>query len=148
MSGQSVRAHPLDRSESSDAWSGPGTQILAVERQDVEGVKLHFVFMPAAVQRVEVGNAVDAEHHGFAIDHELLESIFQCHLNDPRIAAGPVVAASGDQAHAVAVALSAEAIAVILHFRSQSGPVGTASDLVGRQNLCVVTPKSLGSGRG
>ena len=46
--------------------------------------------MPARVQRVEVGDAVDAEHHRLAVDHEPLESI-QRRLDDPRITIGPVV---------------------------------------------------------
>ena len=37
----------------------------------------------AAVQRVKIGNAVDAEHHGFAIDDELLLPILQRGLSDP-----------------------------------------------------------------
>jgi hypothetical protein len=40
--------------------------------------------MPAAVQRVEVGDAVDAEHHRLAVDHELLKSILQGRLDNPR----------------------------------------------------------------
>ncbi|WP_208610753.1 hypothetical protein [Bradyrhizobium shewense] len=30
------------------------------------------MFVLAGVQRVEIGNAIDAEHHGFAVDNELL----------------------------------------------------------------------------
>ena len=52
--------------------SGSLSQIVAVERQHIEGVELHFLVVPARVQRVEVGDAVGAEHHGFAVDHDCL----------------------------------------------------------------------------
>ena len=45
-------------------------QIVAVAHQHVEGVELDLGIVLAAVQAVEVGYAVDAEQHRFAIDHE------------------------------------------------------------------------------
>ena len=39
-------------------------QILAIEREDVEGVKLDLLLVLAGVQGVEIGNAVDAEDDG------------------------------------------------------------------------------------
>jgi DNA invertase Pin-like site-specific DNA recombinase len=48
------------------------------------------------VQRVEVSDAIDAEHHRLAVDHELLESILQRRLDNSRIAIGPVIAAAGE----------------------------------------------------
>jgi hypothetical protein len=91
-------------------------QILAVERQDVEGIELHFVVMLARVQRVEIGNAIDPEHHRLAVDHELLDPVFLGGLDDPQISSGPVAAATGDQPHPHPVALKTEAVAVIFHF--------------------------------
>jgi hypothetical protein len=44
--------------------------VLAVADQDIEGVELDLGIMPARVQAVEIGPAVDAEQHGFAIEHE------------------------------------------------------------------------------
>ncbi|MCW2020162.1 hypothetical protein ACVILJ_001033 [Bradyrhizobium diazoefficiens] len=38
-------------------------QIFAAERENVECVELHLVVVPARMLRVEVGHAVDAEHH-------------------------------------------------------------------------------------
>jgi hypothetical protein len=84
-------------------------------------------------QGVEVGNAVDAEHHGLTIDDELLEPVLQRGLDDPREAAGPVVAAAGDQANASALALNVQAVAVVFDF---VGPVRGRKDdfaAVGRQ---------------
>jgi hypothetical protein len=46
------------------------SQIVALQRQDVEGVELNLVVMPARVQPIEIGNAVDAEENRFAIDNE------------------------------------------------------------------------------
>jgi hypothetical protein len=43
-------------------------QIVALQRQDVEGLELDFVIMPARVQPVEIGDAVNAEQHRLAID--------------------------------------------------------------------------------
>jgi hypothetical protein len=65
------------------------------------------------MQRVEVRDAVNAEHYSLAIEHKLPMSVLQRGLDDPGIPIGPVVTASGDQARAVTVALQAEAIAVV-----------------------------------
>src|SRR4051794_11550594 len=80
----------------------------------VEGAELHLVIMRAAVESIEVGNPVDAENHGLAIEREPLLPDLARGLNDPWIPVGPVVAASGDQANAVAVALQPEPVAVVL----------------------------------
>ncbi len=56
-------------------------------------------------------------------------------LDDPWISGGPVVAATGDQPHAVAIALQPEAVSVVLDLVE---PVGagpeTLVDFVGKQN--------------
>jgi hypothetical protein len=70
--------------------NGRPRKSLAVERQDIEGIELHFVVMPARVQRIEVGDAVDTEHHCLAVDHELLMPVLQRRLDDPRVTVGPV----------------------------------------------------------
>ena len=67
----------------------------------------------ARVQRVEIGNAVDAEHHRLAIDDELLDPVLQRRFHDPRIAIGPVVPVARDQAHTIAVALHAQPVTVV-----------------------------------
>jgi hypothetical protein len=41
-------------------------EIVAAFNQDVEGAQLHLVVVLAGVQRVEVGNAIDAEDHRLA----------------------------------------------------------------------------------
>jgi len=56
--------------------------------------------MLAAAQGIEAGDAVNARHHDFAVDHEL--PVVQGALNDARVAGGPVVAAARDQPRAVA----------------------------------------------
>jgi hypothetical protein len=38
------------------------------------------------MQRIEVGDAVDAEHHGLAVDHELIVPVVQRRFDNPRIA--------------------------------------------------------------
>jgi hypothetical protein len=56
-------------------WQRP--QILAAEGQDIEGVELDLVVVPARVQGVKVGNAVNPEHDGLAVDDELLLAVLQ-----------------------------------------------------------------------
>ena len=77
---------------------------------------MHFVIVFARMESIEVRNAVDPKDHGLAIDNELLHAVLQRSLGDPWIALGPVVAVAGDQPHTIAVALDAQAIAVIFDF--------------------------------
>ena len=53
--------------------------------------------MPARMQPVEVGHAVDAEQHRLAIDHERVRAVLQCGLGDQGITISPVVAVAGEQ---------------------------------------------------
>jgi hypothetical protein len=92
---------------------GQGPQVVAAERQNVEGVELYLVIVLARMQRVEIGDAVDGKDDGLAIDDELLVSVLQRRLDDPRIALSPIVSAARDQTHAIAVALDPQAVAVI-----------------------------------
>ena len=45
-------------------------KIVAVADQHVERIELQLVVVPARMQPIEVGDAIDAEQHGFAVDHE------------------------------------------------------------------------------
>jgi hypothetical protein len=56
--------------------------ILAVARQD----QLDFVIVLAAVQAVEIGDAVDTEQHRLAIDDERAGAVLQRGFDDQRIA--------------------------------------------------------------
>jgi hypothetical protein len=47
---------------------GRGAQILAIERQDVEGIRLDFVIVLARVQDIEIGNTVNPKDDSFAIN--------------------------------------------------------------------------------
>jgi hypothetical protein len=73
------------------------------------------------VQRVEIGNAIDAEDDGLAIDDELLVPVPQRALDNPREAPAPVMAVAGEQAHAIAAGHD-RAVAVVLDFVE---PVGS-----------------------
>src|SRR4029077_9810570 len=106
-----------------------GAQVLAIERQDVEGVELHLIVVLARVQRLEVGDAVDTEHYGLTIDDELPDTVLQRGFDDPRIVVGPVVTASCDQAHAIAVTLQVESVAVVLYFMEPARAVRNAGRL-------------------
>jgi hypothetical protein len=92
------------------------------------------------VQAIEIGNAVDPEHHRLAIDHELPVAVLARASAIHAKAVGPVVAAAGDQAYAVAVALQVLPIANYLTSWKPVGAVGTEAAAVGRQNskvLCI-----------
>ena len=64
----------------------------------------------AAVQCVEIGNPVDAQENGLAVDHELTAAVLQRGFGDPGKAAGPIVTAAGNQVNALVVALDAQAV--------------------------------------
>jgi hypothetical protein len=80
------------------------------------------------------GDAVDAEDHGRAIDDELLDPVATRRGRDPGIAARPVMAAAGDEAHRRAIALDAEAVTIIFDFVEPGFASGDALAVVGRQN--------------
>jgi hypothetical protein len=84
--------------------AGPGSAA-ALEREKVEGIELHLAIMLPRMQRVEIGDAIEAKDDGLAID-ELLVAVLQSGFDDPGIALGPVVSAARDQSHAVAIALT------------------------------------------
>lgn len=65
--------------------------ILAIRDQHVERIKLHLVIVPAAVQPVEIGSAVDTEQHGLAVDHKRGLTIAERRLPDQRKAVAPIV---------------------------------------------------------
>src|SRR6516225_9499680 len=84
--------------------------------------------MLAGVQRIEVRNAVHAEHNGLAVEHEPLLPYLVRRLDDPRVSLRPVITAAGDQPHVVANPFNAKAVAVILDLVK---PVGAVRDDLG-----------------
>ena len=79
--------------------------------------------MPARVQPVEVGDAVDAEQHGLAVDHERAVPVSERGLGDARIAFAPVMAVAGEQPHPLVRALDEQAVAVVFDFMDPLRPV-------------------------
>ena len=71
--------------------------------------------MPSRVQRIEVGNAVDPEHQGLAIDDVLPDAVLQRGFDDPRIAVGPVITVARDQPHPLVFADNDETVAVVFN---------------------------------
>jgi len=55
-------------------WKRQIPDILTVDRQYIEGAELDLAVLFAGMQRIEIGDAVDAQDHGLAIDDELLTS--------------------------------------------------------------------------
>jgi hypothetical protein len=56
--------------------------------RNIEGVKLDLVVLLAAVQPLEIRDAVDAEQHRLAIDYERAGAVLERGLDDARIAFG------------------------------------------------------------
>jgi hypothetical protein len=68
---------------------------------------LHLFVVLAQVQRLEVGNAVNPEHYGLAINDEMVLPDLARGLDDPGVSIGPIVATARDQPHAIARARGA-----------------------------------------
>jgi hypothetical protein len=106
---------------------GQTAQIFTVERQDVEGVQLHSSSCRRECSALKSGMPSTPSTTA-SPSMTMPDTVLQRGFDDPRIAVGPVVAASGDEAHAVAVTLQAEPVTVVFHFME---PVGTVRN-VGR----------------
>jgi hypothetical protein len=76
------------------------------------------------MQSIEISDAIDSQDDRLAIDDELLAPVPQGRLGDPREPFGPVMAAAGDQPHAVAVTFYAEAVPVVLDLMEPVGAGG------------------------
>jgi hypothetical protein len=87
-------------------------QILAIERENVEHVELNLVIMPARMQAVEIRDAVHAQQHRLAIDHKRTGEVAQ----RAEIPIASIVAVAGEQAHALALELDDQAIALMFDF--------------------------------
>jgi hypothetical protein len=61
------------------------------------------------MEGVEIGDAVNAENDGLAIDDELLFAVLARSVDNPGKTLTPVVAAARDQTDAIAVALDPQA---------------------------------------
>ena len=83
-------------------------QVVVALDQDVEGAELHLLVVMSGMERVKVRDAVHAEHHRLAVEHEPLLPDLARRLHDPRVSIGPV--------DALAVALQPEATTVVFHF--------------------------------
>jgi hypothetical protein len=90
--------------------SGQIPDILAIHRQHIESAQLNLSVLPARVQRVEIGDAVNAQNDSLAIDDELLAPVSEGGLSDPGEALRRVIAAAGNEPHAVAIAFDAQAV--------------------------------------
>jgi hypothetical protein len=59
-------------------------QIVVTFDQDIERAQPHFIVMAARVQRVEIGDAINAQHYGLAVDNEPPPPVLQRSLDNPR----------------------------------------------------------------
>ena len=67
------------------------SQIITVQGKNVEGVELHLAVMLSRVQGIEIGDAVDAEHHGLTINDKMPVPILESRFDDPGVTVSPVV---------------------------------------------------------
>ena len=58
------------------------------------------------MQRVEIGNSVNTQDYSFRIDDELLLPVLQRGLDNTGRTPGPIVSASSDEPHTIAVSLN------------------------------------------
>ena len=77
------------------------------------------------MQGIEIGDAVNAQDDGLAIEHKLPGAVLQGGFDDPWIALRPVVTAARKQADAITVPVNPEAVAVVFYFME---PIGAAGD--------------------
>jgi hypothetical protein len=100
------------------------------------------------MQGVEIGDAVDAQDHGLAIDDELLAAVPKRGLSDPWEPLGRVMAAARDQADPFAVALHPETVTVILHLVEPLGAGGHGFADGGNAELELRHESEIGVGTG
>jgi hypothetical protein len=77
---------------------------------------MDFMIVLVRVKCVEIRDAIGAENDRFAVEDEVLLAALRAASKDPWITAGPIVASARDQAHAVSIALQAEAVAIVFYF--------------------------------
>jgi hypothetical protein len=75
---------------------GQRAQVITIKRKNVESVELYLVIVLARVQGIEIGNGVDSEDYGLAINDELLNPILQRRFDNPRISLRPIVTVAGE----------------------------------------------------
>jgi hypothetical protein len=68
------------------------------------------------MKRVEIGDPVNTQDDRFTLDYKMLVAVLQRRLGNPREAPGPIISASSDERHTIAIALHTQAITVILDF--------------------------------
>jgi hypothetical protein len=91
---------------------GQAAEVLAVELQEVEDVEHRVADGPVAVDGVEDRHAIGAADDRLAVQGERPQ--LGSRGRDRRIAAGPIVAASGEQPDGVAVPADLQPISVVL----------------------------------
>ena len=98
-------------------------EIVARVHQHIKGVELHFVIKLPAVEAIEVGDAVDAEQHGFAVQGEGVGPVAQRGLDNARVPVAPVIAVAGPQPYGLALPLNDQAVAIVFDLMKPLRPV-------------------------
>jgi hypothetical protein len=92
----------------------PRAEILPVELEEVESVQHRLADGAVAVQRVEDRDAVRAAYDRLVVQGERADAQLHGGDDDRRVPTAPVVAAPGEQAHSVAIAVDLQPVAVVL----------------------------------
>jgi hypothetical protein len=89
-------------------------QILAVQPQEIERQPLGVLFAQLVAQRLEIGNALTAEHHGFSVDDRLARTQIPPHARDRGELIGPVNPFAGVDSDVAGMDVNLGAVAVPL----------------------------------
>jgi hypothetical protein len=103
------------------------SSLVAVELEQIEGPQERPAVVLAAVQAIEIGDAIVITHRHLAVDRRVRAERGRSRY-DQRIAVAPVVAAAGEEAHANAAPADDQPIAVVLDFVN---PLRPYRDLIG-----------------
>ena len=85
------------------------------------------------MERVEHGDAILTADHRLAVQGERSCPQLRSDTGDPGVAFGPVMGASGEQAHSLAVPADDQPVAVMLDLMHPVGPAGGLAARVGKQ---------------
>ena len=71
-------------------------------RKLIKGAELDFLIVPTEMKSIEVGDTIDVEHDGLAVNHEPLDQVLLGGVYDPGKALSPIIAAARNQPHGIA----------------------------------------------
>jgi hypothetical protein len=89
--------------------------ISSINLQNIKSEQARPLIIPAAVERIEIADAVPVETGNLTVEHDRVDPQREYRLDDLRITVGPVISATRAQDHALADPAGNEAVAVVLY---------------------------------